>query len=84
MFKVAAEENINNICSYVTELKERVTKLQYQKQLLACQVRLQTVCSSVLSKKKSLFDWLKLKRFLYIFFSPQFQHKILLKYNPMI
>lgn len=38
MFKVAAEENINNIRSYVTELKERVAKLQYQKQLLVCQV----------------------------------------------
>lgn len=38
VFKVAAEENINNIRSYVTELKERVAKLQYQKQLLACQV----------------------------------------------
>ena len=29
MFKVAAEENINNIHSYFTELKERVAKLQY-------------------------------------------------------
>eukprot|EP01018_Ginkgo_biloba_P039375 Gb_04377 [translate_table: standard] len=38
MFKVAAEENIRSIRSYVTELKERVAKLQYQKQLLVCQV----------------------------------------------
>lgn len=39
MFKKAAEENIRSIKSYVTELKERVAKLQYQKQLLVCQVR---------------------------------------------
>nr|DAD44172.1 TPA_asm: hypothetical protein HUJ06_002402 [Nelumbo nucifera] len=38
MFKNAAEENIRNIRTYVTELKERVAKLQYQKQLLVCQV----------------------------------------------
>ncbi|KAM6600004.1 hypothetical protein CsatA_019613 [Cannabis sativa] len=38
MFKNAAEENIRSIRSYVTELKERVAKLQYQKQLLVCQV----------------------------------------------
>ncbi|CAN4086674.1 unnamed protein product [Withania somnifera] len=38
MFQDAAEENIRNIRSYVTELKERVAKLQYQKQLLVCQV----------------------------------------------
>lgn len=39
MFKNAAEENIQSIRAYVTELKERVAKLQYQKQLLVCQVR---------------------------------------------
>ncbi|KAL0344988.1 UNVERIFIED_CONTAM: Kinesin-like protein NACK2 [Sesamum radiatum] len=38
MFKKAAEENIQSIKAYVTELKERVAKLQYQKQLLVCQV----------------------------------------------
>ncbi|KAK3438581.1 hypothetical protein EUGRSUZ_C03198 [Eucalyptus grandis] len=38
MFKNAAEENIRSIKAYVTELKERVAKLQYQKQLLVCQV----------------------------------------------
>lgn len=38
MFKNAAEENIQSIRNYVTELKERVAKLQYQKQLLVCQV----------------------------------------------
>ncbi|CAN6541322.1 unnamed protein product [Malus baccata var. baccata] len=38
MFKNAAEENIRSIKSYVTELKERVTKLSYQKHLLLCQV----------------------------------------------
>ncbi|KAK3013608.1 hypothetical protein RJ639_009311 [Escallonia herrerae] len=38
MFKTAAEENIQSIKAYVTELKERVAKLQYQKQLLVCQV----------------------------------------------
>ena len=39
MFKNAAEDNIRSIRTYVTELKERVAKLQYQKQLLVCQVR---------------------------------------------
>ena len=39
MFKNAAEQNIQSIRAYVTELKERVAKLQYQKQLLVCQVR---------------------------------------------
>ncbi|KAG0502858.1 hypothetical protein HPP92_002930 [Vanilla planifolia] len=38
MFQNAAEENIRSIKAYVTELKERVAKLQYQKQLLVCQV----------------------------------------------
>ncbi|XP_024521728.1 kinesin-like protein KIN-7A [Selaginella moellendorffii] len=38
MFKTAAEDNIKSIRAYVTELKERVAKLQYQKQLLVCQV----------------------------------------------
>lgn len=38
MFKTAAEDNIKSIRTYVTELKERVAKLQYQKQLLVCQV----------------------------------------------
>ncbi|XP_024967301.1 kinesin-like protein NACK2 [Cynara cardunculus var. scolymus] len=38
MFKTAAEDNIRSIKAYVTELKERVAKLQYQKQLLVCQV----------------------------------------------
>ncbi|XP_057806591.1 kinesin-like protein NACK2 [Salvia miltiorrhiza] len=38
MFKKATEDNIQSIKSYVTELKERVAKLQYQKQLLVCQV----------------------------------------------
>ncbi|KAL3824797.1 hypothetical protein ACJIZ3_020826 [Penstemon smallii] len=38
MFQNAAEENVRSIKTYVTELKERVAKLQYQKQLLVCQV----------------------------------------------
>lgn len=38
MFQTAAEENVRSIKAYVTELKERVAKLQYQKQLLVCQV----------------------------------------------
>ncbi|KAF6139814.1 hypothetical protein GIB67_009661 [Kingdonia uniflora] len=38
MFKNAAEDNIRSISTYVTDLKERVAKLQYQKQLLVCQV----------------------------------------------
>ncbi|KAF2298666.1 hypothetical protein GH714_024629 [Hevea brasiliensis] len=37
MFQNAAEENVRSIRAYVTELKERVAKLQYQKQLLVCQ-----------------------------------------------
>lgn len=40
LFKTAAEDNIKSIRAYVTELKERVAKLQYQKQLLVCQVSL--------------------------------------------
>ncbi|KAL1532933.1 Kinesin-like protein nack2 [Salvia divinorum] len=38
MFKQATEDHIQSIKSYVIELKERVAKLQYQKQLLVCQV----------------------------------------------
>lgn len=38
MFKKATEDNIQSIKAYVTELKERVAKLQYQKKLLVCQV----------------------------------------------
>ncbi|KAJ1430584.1 P-loop containing nucleoside triphosphate hydrolase [Sesbania bispinosa] len=38
MYQNAADENIRSIRAYVTELKERVAKLQYQKQLLVCQV----------------------------------------------
>lgn len=38
MFENAVEENVRSIRAYVTELKERVAKLQYQKQLLVCQV----------------------------------------------
>ncbi|KAH7365814.1 hypothetical protein KP509_18G047600 [Ceratopteris richardii] len=38
MFKTAAEQNIRSIRAYVEDLKERVAKLQYQKQLLVCQV----------------------------------------------
>lgn len=40
MFNNTLEETARNIRSYVTELKERVAKLQYQKQLLVCQVRI--------------------------------------------
>jgi centromeric protein E len=43
MFKTAAEDNIKSIRNYVTDLKERVAKLQYQKQLLVCQVLFQTL-----------------------------------------
>lgn len=38
MFKNAVEENIRSFRIYVTELKELVAKLNYQKQLLVCQV----------------------------------------------
>lgn len=48
MFKTAAEENIRSIKAYVTELKERVAKLQYQKQLLVCQVSLLFLSFSVI------------------------------------
>lgn len=44
MFKNAAEDNIRSIRAYVTELKERVAKLQYQKQLLVCQVSSYVCC----------------------------------------
>ncbi|KAK9705739.1 hypothetical protein RND81_07G078300 [Saponaria officinalis] len=37
-FNNALEESARNIRAYVSELKERVAKLQYQKQLLVCQV----------------------------------------------
>ncbi|KAL7611308.1 hypothetical protein Lser_V15G12088 [Lactuca serriola] len=37
MSKTIGEDNIQSIKTYVTELKERVSKLQYQKQLLVCQ-----------------------------------------------
>lgn len=43
MFQNAAEENVRSIREYVTELKERVAKLQYQKQLLVCQVYSTTI-----------------------------------------
>lgn len=39
MFKNAAEENIRSFRVYITELKELVAKLHYQKQLLVCQAR---------------------------------------------
>ncbi|XP_057419244.1 kinesin-like protein KIN-7B isoform X2 [Lotus japonicus] len=38
MFKNAAEENFRSFRIYITELKELVAKLHYQKQLLVCQV----------------------------------------------
>lgn len=38
MFSSAFEGSVHDIRAYVTELKERVAKLQYQKQLLVCQV----------------------------------------------
>ncbi|KAG6473559.1 hypothetical protein ZIOFF_067476 [Zingiber officinale] len=38
MFQNAAEENVRSIRAYVTELKERVAKLQYQKQLLVLEL----------------------------------------------
>jgi centromeric protein E len=50
MFQNAAEENVRSIRAYVTELKERVAKLQYQKQLLVCQV----LNSLDLSSKKNV------------------------------
>ena len=35
-----AEENIRSVYAYITDLKERIAKLQYQKQLLAFQVKI--------------------------------------------
>jgi hypothetical protein len=35
-----AEENIRIVHAYVTVVKERIAKLQYQKQLLASQVKI--------------------------------------------
>ncbi|KAF6158271.1 hypothetical protein GIB67_001342 [Kingdonia uniflora] len=43
MFQNAAEENVRSIRAYVTELKERVAKLQYQKQLLVCQCQVSII-----------------------------------------
>lgn len=62
MFKNAAEENIRNIKAYVTGLKERVAKLQYQKQLLVCQVSFVTCphsCSSCVHILlcKAMYRW---------------------------
>jgi centromeric protein E len=39
MFKNAVEGNIRSFGVYITELKELVAKLHYQKQLLVCQAR---------------------------------------------
>ncbi|KAF7143149.1 hypothetical protein RHSIM_Rhsim05G0002200 [Rhododendron simsii] len=55
MFKTAAEENIRNIKAYVTELKERVAKLQYQKQLLVCQV-LELEANDVMNEETDSVD----------------------------
>ena len=46
MFKNAAEENIRSFRVYVTELKELVAKLHYQKQLLVCQVNISLIFPS--------------------------------------
>lgn len=58
MFQNAAEENVRSIRAYVTELKERVAKLQYQKQLLVCQVCVQdgqTVFHQIINLTNSYF-----------------------------
>ncbi|XP_059634670.1 kinesin-like protein NACK2 [Cornus florida] len=55
MFKTAAEENIRSIKAYVTELKERVAKLQYQKQLLVCQV-LELESSEAVNEETDIVD----------------------------
>ncbi|KAA8534736.1 hypothetical protein F0562_029822 [Nyssa sinensis] len=55
MFKTAAEENIQSIKAYVTELKERVAKLQYQKQLLVCQV-LELESNDIASDETDIVD----------------------------
>lgn len=62
MFQNAAEENVRSIRAYVTELKERVAKLQYQKQLLVCQVsqRIQTLSFSPLYPKENLIIYINL------------------------
>lgn len=59
MFKNAAEENIRNIKDYVNGLKERVAKLQYQKQLLLCQVSFYKLvnCRSV-TRREEAFSYL--------------------------
>lgn len=51
LFKTAAEENIQSIKAYVTELKERVAKLQYQKQLLVCQVSCSSLTPLLINKR---------------------------------
>ena len=39
---IAIGENIRSVHAYVTDLKERAAKLQYQKQLLASRVKTKT------------------------------------------
>ncbi|KNA09859.1 hypothetical protein SOVF_149650 [Spinacia oleracea] len=62
MFNNTLEETARNIRSYVTELKERVAKLQYQKQLLVCQVLEleagETATTSHEAVDQSPFSWL--------------------------
>ncbi|RDY14697.1 Kinesin-like protein KIN-7B, partial [Mucuna pruriens] len=55
MFKNAAEENIRSFRVYVTELKELVAKLHYQKQLLVCQV-LELEANKSLNEEKDTPD----------------------------
>ncbi|XP_057967280.1 kinesin-like protein NACK2 [Malania oleifera] len=55
MFKNAAEDNIRSIRAYVTELKERVAKLQYQKNLLVCQV-LELETNEAATEEKDISD----------------------------
>ncbi|XP_021750027.1 kinesin-like protein KIN-7B isoform X2 [Chenopodium quinoa] len=64
MFNNTLEETARNIRSYVTELKERVAKLQYQKQLLVCQVldleAGEATTSSHGEPDQSPFSWLSM------------------------
>ncbi|XP_021756732.1 kinesin-like protein KIN-7B isoform X2 [Chenopodium quinoa] len=64
MFNNTLEETARNIRSYVTELKERVAKLQYQKQLLVCQVldleAGEATTSSHGEADQSPFSWLSM------------------------
>ena len=55
-----SEENIRSVYAYITDIKERIAKLQYQKQLLAFQVKI--VCLQLHKILVELFACMYLHR----------------------